>query len=235
MQLSRLSSSKMEISEPNFLDILTIQNDQISHVKHLVAPLYALFTLFGCVFFWGGVPRGLGYNLVMPFSRLSGSKIEISETDFFDTLTIQNDQISHVKHVLAPLCAFFTLIGCWGWGGSQGVSGTTWLCSFPASAAQEWSSLFPLRGALSKAIEFSGCKERNHHRERSPIPICPSQKLGWGSGSSFLCCPVVFNASSSRGYIVRYGTSMCAYCQTVCTQRWSATMCAIAAFLWVGC
>ena len=26
-----------------------------------------------------------------------------SETDFFDTLTIQNDQISYVKHVLAPL------------------------------------------------------------------------------------------------------------------------------------
>ena len=31
----------------------------------------------------------------------------IFETDFFDTLTIQNDQISHVKHVLAPLYVFF--------------------------------------------------------------------------------------------------------------------------------
>ena len=79
----------------------------------------------------------------------------ISETDFFDTLTIQNDQISHVKHVLAPLYAFFTLFGCWAWGGSQGVSGTTCLCNFPVSAAQEWLSLSPLRGALPKAIEFS--------------------------------------------------------------------------------
>ena len=66
-------------------------------------------------------PRGLGYNLLMQFSHLSSSKMEISETVFFDTLTIQNDQISHVKHVLAPLYAFFTLFGCWGWGGSQGV------------------------------------------------------------------------------------------------------------------
>ena len=57
----------------------------------------------------------------MQFSRLNSSKMEISETDFFDTLTIQNDQISHVKHVLAPFYAFFTLFGCWGWGGSQGV------------------------------------------------------------------------------------------------------------------
>ena len=59
----------------------------------------------------------------MQFSRLNGSKMEISETDFFDTLTIQNDQISHVKHVLAPFYAFFTLlgVGCWGGGGSQGV------------------------------------------------------------------------------------------------------------------
>ena len=65
----------------------------------------------------GGVPRGLGRNLLMQFSRLNSSKMEISETDFFDTLIIQNDQISHVKHVLAPFYVFFTLFGCWGGGG----------------------------------------------------------------------------------------------------------------------
>ena len=59
----------------------------------------------------------------MQFSSLGSSKMEISETDFFDTLTIQNDQISYVKHVLAPLYVFFTLFGCLGGGGggSQGV------------------------------------------------------------------------------------------------------------------
>ena len=83
-------------------------------------PFYVFFTLFGC---WGGgwgwLPRGLGHNLLMQFSCLGSSKMEISETDFFDILTMQNDQISYVKHVLAPLYVFFTLIGCWG--GSQGV------------------------------------------------------------------------------------------------------------------
>ena len=73
----------------------------------------------------GGLPRGLGHNLLMQFSRLSSSKMEISETDFFHTLTIQNDQISYVKHVLAPFYLFFTLFGCDGGGGggagSQGV------------------------------------------------------------------------------------------------------------------
>ena len=44
--------------------------------------------------------------------------MEISETD---TLTIHNDQIPYVKHVLAPLFVFFTLFGCWGGGGPKGA------------------------------------------------------------------------------------------------------------------
>ena len=118
--LLRLNSSKTEISETDFFDTWTIQNDQISHVKHVLAPFYVfihpIWVLGG-----GGGARGLGHNLLMQFSRLNSSKMEISETDFFDTLTIQNDQISHVKHVLAPFSALFALFGCWGWGGSQGV------------------------------------------------------------------------------------------------------------------
>ena len=72
----------------------------------------------------GGLPRGLGHNLLMQFSRLSSSKMEISKTDFFDIMTIQNDLMSYVKHVLAPLYVFFTLLGVCvggGGGGSQGV------------------------------------------------------------------------------------------------------------------
>ena len=65
MQLSSLGSSKMEISETDFLDILTIQNDQISYVKHVLAPLYVFFTLFGCGGGAGGLPRGLGHNLLL--------------------------------------------------------------------------------------------------------------------------------------------------------------------------
>ena len=39
--VSSLSSSKMEISEPDFFfDILTTYNDEISHVKHVLDALY---------------------------------------------------------------------------------------------------------------------------------------------------------------------------------------------------
>ena len=71
----------------------------------------------------GGTKGSRAHNLLPQFSGLGSSKMEISETDFFDTLTIQNDQISFVKHVLAPVCVFFHTIWVWGGGGggSQGV------------------------------------------------------------------------------------------------------------------
>ena len=50
---------------------------------------------------------------LMQFSTLGSSKMEIFKTDFFDILTIPNDQISYVKHVLDPLYLFFTPFGCW--------------------------------------------------------------------------------------------------------------------------
>ena len=73
-------------------------------------PLYVFFTLlFRCLEGIGS--WGLGHNLLMQFSTLYNSKMEISETNFFDILTIHNDQISYVKHVLGPLYVFFTLFG----------------------------------------------------------------------------------------------------------------------------
>ena len=46
------------------------------------------FTLFG---YWapgggGGSPKGLVHNLLMRFFTLGSSKIEVSETYFFDTV-----------------------------------------------------------------------------------------------------------------------------------------------------
>ena len=76
MLFSRLSSSKMEISETDFFDIMTIQNHQISYVKHVLAPLYVFLTLFGCGG-GGGLPRGLGHKLLMLFSRLSSSRMVV--------------------------------------------------------------------------------------------------------------------------------------------------------------
>ena len=80
-------------------------------------PLCVFFTRFGCGGWVGWLPRGLGHNLLMQFSNPGSSKMVISETDFFDILTIENDKVSYVKHVSAPLHLFFTLFGCFGGGG----------------------------------------------------------------------------------------------------------------------
>ena len=133
------AAQKWKFSETDFFDTLTIQNDQISYVKHVLDPLHVFFTLFGCGGGGGGTKGSRAHNLLMQFSGLSNSKMEISETDFFDTLTIQNDQISYVKHVLDPVHVFFTLFGCGGGGGGvpRGLGHTTCLCSFQASATQK--------------------------------------------------------------------------------------------------
>ena len=60
------------------------------------------------------LPKGPGHNLLMQFSNLGNSKMQISKTDLFYILTIQNDQISDVKDVLAPLYVLFTLFGYFG-------------------------------------------------------------------------------------------------------------------------
>ena len=101
LQFSTLYRSKMENFAKHFFDIVTTYNDEIFYVQHVLAPLCVFFGLFGCL--GGGGPKRSRHNLLLQFSSLGSSKMEISETDFFDTLTIQNDQISYVNHVLAPL------------------------------------------------------------------------------------------------------------------------------------
>ena len=106
------TGQKWKIFAKNVFDLVITHNDEICCVKHVLDPLCVFFTLFG----WGGgLPRGLGHILLMQFCSLGNSKME---TDFFDTLTMQNDQISYVKHVLAPLYVSFTVPRC---GGVTGV------------------------------------------------------------------------------------------------------------------
>ena len=126
-QFSTLYKSKMENFAKHFFDIVTSYNDEICYVKHVLAPLLCVFHPIW-VLGGGGAPKGSrAHNLLMQFSRLSSSKLEISETDFFDTLTIQNDQISYVKHVLAPFYVFFTLFGCWGGGAPPPITSLQYL------------------------------------------------------------------------------------------------------------
>ena len=80
MQFACLSSLKMESSEPNVGDTLTIQNDQISHVKHVVAPLYVFFTVFGCWGGGGGAPKlskvQPAYAVFLPQQLKNGNHLE---------------------------------------------------------------------------------------------------------------------------------------------------------------
>ena len=78
MQFSGLGSSKMEFSEIDFFHTLTIQNDHISYVKHVLAPLHVFFTQFGCVGGGGGTKGSRAHNLLMQFSGLGSSKMEIT-------------------------------------------------------------------------------------------------------------------------------------------------------------
>ena len=43
----------------------------------------------------------------MQFSTVGSSKMKFFKTDFSDVLTIHNDQISNINHVLDPLYVFF--------------------------------------------------------------------------------------------------------------------------------
>ena len=85
MQLFTLGSSKIEVSETCFFDIVITQNDHSSNVKHVLGRIYVFVTLFG---YWvgGGSPRVLVHNLLVQVFTVESSKIEVFETCFFDTV-----------------------------------------------------------------------------------------------------------------------------------------------------
>ena len=54
----------------------------------------------------GGSSKGLVHNLLTQFFTLGRSKIEVSETCFFDMVTTQNDHLGYAKHVLGGIYVF---------------------------------------------------------------------------------------------------------------------------------
>ena len=86
MQFFTLGSSKMEVFETCFFDIVTTQNDHPRYVKHVLGCICVFFTLFGYWVGGGGSPKGLVHNLLMQFFTAGSSKIEVFETCFFDTV-----------------------------------------------------------------------------------------------------------------------------------------------------
>ena len=86
MQFFNLDSSKIEVLETFFFDVVITQNDHPRYVKHVLGRIYVFFTLFGYWVRGGGSPKGLVHNLLMQFFTLDSSKIEVFETCFFDTV-----------------------------------------------------------------------------------------------------------------------------------------------------
>ena len=87
VQFFTLGSSKIEVSETFFFDIMTTQHDHPRYVKHVSGRIYMFFTLFGCWARSGWVLQGLlVHNVLLHFFTLDSSKIEVFETHFFDIL-----------------------------------------------------------------------------------------------------------------------------------------------------
>ena len=84
MQFFTPGSSKIEVFETCFFDIVTTQNDISSYAKHVLGRIYVFFTLFGYQVGGGGSPKGRVHNLLMQFFTPDSSKMEVFETCFCD-------------------------------------------------------------------------------------------------------------------------------------------------------
>ena len=101
-------SSKIEVSETCFFDIVTTQSKVC---KACFRPYLRVFHPIWVLGPGGGSPKGLVHNLLMQFFTPDSSKIEVSETCFFDIVTTQYDHPRYVKHVLGRIYVFFTRYG----------------------------------------------------------------------------------------------------------------------------
>ena len=84
MQFFNPDSSKIEVFETCFFDIVTTQNDHPRYAKHVLGHIYVFFNFFGNQVRGGGSPRGLVHNLLMQFFTPDSSKMEVFETCFCD-------------------------------------------------------------------------------------------------------------------------------------------------------
>ena len=85
MQLFTLGSSKIEVFETCFFDIVTTQNDISSYAKHVLGRIYVFFTLFGYQVGGGGgggLPRDGCTACLCSFSPWTAQKSKFSKLVF---------------------------------------------------------------------------------------------------------------------------------------------------------
>ena len=86
MQFFTPGSSKIEVFETCFFDVVTTQNDHPRYVKHVLGCICVFFILFGYEIRGGGggLPRDWYTTPLMQFFTPGSSKIEVFETCFYD-------------------------------------------------------------------------------------------------------------------------------------------------------
>ena len=90
--IGTIGSSKIQVFETCFYNIVTSQYNHPRCVKLLLGCIYVFFTLFGFeVGGGGGAPKGLVHNLLMQLFTMGSSKIVVLETCFYDIVNTQND------------------------------------------------------------------------------------------------------------------------------------------------
>ena len=83
MQFFNPDSSKIEVFETCFFDIVTTQNDISSYAKHVLGRIYVFFTLFGYqVRGGGGLPRDGCTTCLCSFSTRTAQKWKFSKLVF---------------------------------------------------------------------------------------------------------------------------------------------------------
>ena len=82
MQFFNPDSSKIEVFETCFFDIVTTQNDHPSYGKHVLGRIYVFFTLFGYQVGGGGLPRDGCTTCLCSFSTRTAQKSKFSKLVF---------------------------------------------------------------------------------------------------------------------------------------------------------
>ena len=82
MQFFTLGSSKIEVFETSFFDIVTTENDHPSYAKHVLGRIYVFFTLFGYQVGGGGLPRDGYTTCLCSFSTRTAQKSKFSKLVF---------------------------------------------------------------------------------------------------------------------------------------------------------
>ena len=111
MQFFNPDSSKMEVFETCFFDIVITLNYHPRYVKHVLGRIYVFHPIWILGPRGGGVSQGIGTQPAYVVCHPGQLKNRSFRNLFFYIVTTQNDHPSYGKHVLGRIYVFFTLFG----------------------------------------------------------------------------------------------------------------------------